>query len=65
MAPARIIAIRHGEKPDDDGRIFGVDVNGRNDPHSLSPRGWQRAGALVGFFFPRDGRGGDARHPLA
>ncbi len=34
--PARVILIRHGEKPDD-----GPELNAR---------GWQRAEALVGFF---------------
>jgi hypothetical protein len=41
--------IRHAEKPA--GSIaFGVDENGSLDRHSLTVRGWQRAGALVTFF---------------
>jgi hypothetical protein len=52
MSPAdfRILIIRHAEKPDPDRGILGVDETGRCDPASLSPRGWQRAGALVPKF---------------
>jgi hypothetical protein len=52
MSPAdlRIFIIRHAEKPDPDRGILGVDETGRCDPASLSPRGWQRAGALVPKF---------------
>jgi hypothetical protein len=43
--------IRHGEKEPDLGPPpYGVNEDGVLDPHSLSPRGWQRAGALVRFF---------------
>lgn len=48
----KIMLIRHGEKPSDDGSIHGVDENGAHDPAELSVRGWQRAGALVHFFVP-------------
>ena len=48
--PDRIIIIRHAEKPDAVDR--GVEADGTPDPRSLSPRGWQRAGALVRFFAP-------------
>jgi len=43
--------IRHAEKagPASTTQI-GVDENGSPDKHSLSIRGWQRAGALVAFF---------------
>jgi len=32
-----------------------VDINGNQDPESLIPQGWQRAGALAAFFDPVDG----------
>src|SRR3954454_20034605 len=57
MALSRLILIRHAEKPDADGKILGVEIDGSNDPDSLIPRGWQRAGALVGLFFPQNGTG--------
>src|SRR5215212_560997 len=57
MPLSRWIIIRDAEKPDENGKILGVDVNGNNDPDSLIPRGWQRAGALVGLFFPPNGSG--------
>jgi hypothetical protein len=44
--------IRHAEKPLGDGPPLGVTVDGTQDPESLTPRGWQRAGALVGLFAP-------------
>jgi len=50
MALKRIMLIRHAEKPADG--IAGVDLAGRPDADSLSPLGWQRAGALARFFFP-------------
>ena len=43
-----IYLIRHAEKPE--GKLQGVDENGKDDPESLIPRGWQRAGALAVFF---------------
>src|SRR5690348_6350438 len=48
----KIMLIRHGEKPSDDGSIRGVDQNGDHDPNELSVRGWQRAGGLVRLFAP-------------
>jgi len=51
MPLKRIMLIRHAEKPTDG--ISGVDLAGRSDADSLSPLGWQRAGALARFFFPR------------
>lgn len=43
--------IRHGEKQPDSGPPpYGINEAGELDKHSLSPRGWQRAGALVRFF---------------
>ncbi len=55
--PQRIFIIRHGEKPPDDNTPnpsppFGIDINGNQDPHSLTPRGWQRSGALAVLFDP-------------
>jgi hypothetical protein len=52
---AKIMIIRHGEKPSDDGSVHGVDENGTHDPNELTVRGWQRAGALVQFFAPPNG----------
>lgn len=53
MAPNRIIIIRHAEKPVPATGLDGVDAAGRPDVHSLSIRGWQRAGALARLFCPR------------
>src|SRR4029077_345771 len=51
QAGARLIfVIRHGEKPD--GEAQGVTIAGDRNEHSLIPRGWQRAGALVHLFAP-------------
>jgi broad specificity phosphatase PhoE len=53
MSPKRIMFIRHAEKPgvgNDDGGVAPV---GAVDMESLTVRGWQRAGALVGFFNSR------------
>lgn len=53
MGPKTVMMIRHGEKPGKDGaRPLGVEHDGVADGDSLSPRGWQRAGALVRFFNP-------------
>ncbi len=51
--PASISVIRHAEKQLGDGPPRGVLVDGTPDPESLTPRGWQRAGALVGLFVRR------------
>ena len=55
MAAARIMIVRHGEKPSDDGRIQGVAADGKHSPEELIVRGWQRSGALVRLFAPRNG----------
>ena len=52
--PATISLVRHAEKQLGDGPPYGVLVDGTRDPASLTPRGWQRAGALVGLFLPRE-----------
>jgi hypothetical protein len=46
--------IRHGEKPVGSKAPFGIDVDGKQDPESLTVLGWQRAGALVELFDPAD-----------
>ena len=61
MASRKIMVIRHAEKPDDEGRILGVDEQAHHDPEELTVRGWQRAGALVRFFVPPDRHFTDAR----
>ena len=60
--PAMIYIIRHGEKPSTvDTRArpllpefaaptLGIDSQGNPNEHSLTPRGWQRAGALAVRF---------------
>jgi hypothetical protein len=54
MPPDSIMLIRHAEKPNDEGRVRGVNPFGREDADSLSVHGWQRAGALVRLFAPHD-----------
>lgn len=60
MAPAKIMLIRHAEKPLRNGG-GGVNERGEADKASLSVRGWQRAGALVRLFDPIGGIWTDAR----
>jgi broad specificity phosphatase PhoE len=49
--PRKIMLVRHAEKEPDSGPPpYGIDAEGVQNKHSLSPRGWQRAGALVRFF---------------
>ena len=48
-----VMVIRHGEKPD--GSTGGVDAQGHDDSHSLTPTGWQRANRLVDLFDPVPG----------
>lgn len=52
----KIMIVRHGEKPGKDGqKPYGVDEDGQQDDLSLSPTGWQRAGALAVLFDPARG----------
>lgn len=48
--PEIILLTRHAEKPDPHLGSAGVDRHGRTDPHSLSVRGWQRAGAMAALL---------------
>lgn len=56
MAADRIVFIRHAEAHG----APGVTDAGHADEHSLTVRGWQRAGALARFLAPVDG-GGELR----
>lgn len=58
--PEVIMFIRHGEKPGENGPPHGINHNGEHDPHSLSVRGWTRAGALAGLL----ARGPSTLHPV-
>lgn len=52
--PDRLMLIRHGEEPGSHGAApYGITEDGQADPHSLSVRGWTRAGALAALFDPR------------
>lgn len=53
-----IMFIRHAEKPEKDQK--GVTLDGEHDEHSLSVRGWTRAGALAALF-----ANASSRTPLA
>ena len=51
MAASKIMLIRHGETPPEEGGSpYGVAVDGGRSVHALTVRGWQRAGAL-GLLF--------------
>jgi broad specificity phosphatase PhoE len=50
MPPLIVMLVRHAEKQPDDPPPFGINEDGSADKHSLTARGWQRAGALVEFF---------------
>jgi hypothetical protein len=58
--PTSINVIRHAEKQLADAPPYSVSADGILDPESLTPRGWQRAGALIGLFVtrPDDDRAG-------
>lgn len=51
MSNQTIMIIRHAEKPVP-GEAHGVDETGTTDKRSLTPRGWQRAGAWAELFVP-------------
>ena len=59
-----VIMIRHAEKPLTEAPPHGVTVDGVNDPRSLTPRGWQRAGALVPYFVGTGGGAGTSGLPV-
>ncbi len=61
--PSHILLIRHAEKPLGEAVPNGIDEDGILDRESLTPRGWQRAGALVPFFAGPDDRLGSSRLP--
>jgi hypothetical protein len=48
----KIMVIRHAEKPASDPPPHGVTFKGEREKESLTVRGWQRAGALSGYFAP-------------
>ena len=51
-----IMLIRHAEKPlHPTSSPHGVNPDGQADPHSLTVKGWIRAGALVELFAPSRG----------
>jgi hypothetical protein len=54
---SKIMIIRHAEKPTTTPPppTNGVTITGKQDPDSLIPQGWQRAGALVTLFAPSRG----------
>ena len=52
----KIMLIRHAEKPLNSHAPYGVTPDGEREKESLTVRGWQRAGALVSFFAPANGR---------
>jgi hypothetical protein len=59
--PEVIYIIRHGERPEESTpkraapAPSGVDFHGKQNEHSLLPRGWQRSGALAALFDPSQG----------
>ena len=62
VASNSIMFIRHAEKPDKDHK--GVTPDGDHDEHSLSVRGWTRAGALA-VVFARTSNGSDSYSGIA
>jgi broad specificity phosphatase PhoE len=59
-----VMMIRHAEKPLTDTPPHGVTADGVNDARSLTPRGWQRAGALVPYFVGTGGGTGSSGLPV-
>ena len=62
MPAAKIMLIRHAEKPNGDSGP-GLMPNGAENPRALTMTGWRRADALAGLFNPADGA--SPRSPLA
>jgi hypothetical protein len=62
--PKTVIVIRHAEKPIGDAPPHGVTADGVTDAESLTPRGWQRASAIVAFFVGADGGPGSSGLPV-
>lgn len=55
VRPKKIYIIRHADKQinlEIPKPPFGIDIDGNRNYHSLIPKGWQRAGALVSLFDP-------------
>ena len=63
VMPSVVMLLRHAEKPIEGVPPGGVTIDGAPDPESLTPRGWQRAGALVGLFVPTPSDGRDPKLP--
>jgi broad specificity phosphatase PhoE len=61
--PLSVSLIRHAEKQLADEPPYSVTIDGIRDPESLTPRGWQRAGALIALFVPRTNRQGEGVLP--
>jgi hypothetical protein len=57
--PRSVSLLRHAEKQIGGLLPQGVSLDGTPDPESLTPRGWQRAGAIVGLFVQRSGASGN------
>lgn len=55
----------HAEKELGDHPRFSVASDGNRDPESLTVRGWERAGALVGLFVAQSGADEATRQPNA
>jgi hypothetical protein len=64
MPGRTILIIRHAEKPVVNGDS-GIDETGASDSESLTPRGWQRAGAWAELFVPALGQEAVLPTPVA
>ncbi len=64
MPNQTILIIRHAEKPEPGGDS-GVNSTGTLDSRSLTPRGWQRAGAWAQLFAPPLGQHTVLPKPIA
>jgi hypothetical protein len=64
MADQTILIMRHAEKPEPGGDN-GIDATGAPDAKSLTPRGWQRAGAWTELFAPSLGQQRALPKPIA